>query len=333
MTKAAEPIEDMRRDVRPPVSPATAAALQEACAAAAAIHSALELGVIARISEAPADPAAVATDCGLTPQAAAALLPALAGLDLLKLGDDGRFRPACSGLDQLVELFRPWASLSPVLRGQPRPANAATIAGAESLYPSLVPQLGTLFHPSAEQAAELLAQPGLRVLDIGAGAAPWSLAIATREPSSTVTAVELHAVMRSTHTAVRKAGIEDRYEFVEGSAFEVDWGEPATYDLALIANICHLFDENTNLQLLRRVADALRPAGRVAIVDVLPTERGDGPRPAVLYALGLVLRTSSGRICPYSTFRRWLGQEGFENPCRHELPGPFPFTLITAIRR
>ena len=139
--------------------------------------------------------------------------------------------------------------------------------------------------------------------------------------------------MRSTRTAVRKAGFEDRYEFVEGSAFDVDWGEPATYDLALIANICHLFGENTNLQLLRRVADALRPAGRVAIVDILPTERGDGPRPAVLYALGLVLRTSSGRIYPYSTFRRWLGQGGFEDPRRRELPGPFPFTLITATRR
>jgi hypothetical protein len=108
---------------------------------------------------------------------------------------------------------------------------------------------------------------------------------------------------------------------------------PATYDLALIANICHLFGENANLQLLRRVADALRPAGRVAIVDILPTERGDGPRPAVLYALGLVLRTSSGRIYPYSTFRRWLGQGGFEDPRRRDLPGPFPFTLITATRR
>jgi ubiquinone/menaquinone biosynthesis C-methylase UbiE len=333
MTKAAAPIEHVRSGVLPPITPAQAAAFQDACATAAAIHSARELGVIARVAKAPADPAAVAADCGLTRQGAAALLSALAGLDLLELGDDGRFRPAYSGLVQLVELLRPWASLQPVLRGRPRPANAATIAGAESLYPSLVSQIGALFRPSAEQAAALLAQPRLRVLDIGAGAAPWSLALATREPSSTVIAVDLPAVMRSTRTAVRRAGLEDRYEFVEGSAFDVDWGEPRSYDLALIANICHLFGENANLQLLRRVADALRPAGRVAIVDLLPTEHGDGPRPAVLYALGLVLRTSSGRIYPYSTFRRWLGQAGFEDPSRNDLPGPFPLTLITATRR
>jgi hypothetical protein len=66
---------------------------------------------------------------------------------------------------------------------------------------------------------------------------------------------------------------------------------------------------------------------------IMPTERGDGTRPAVLYALGFILRTSSGRIYPYSTFRRWLGQAGFEDSSRNDLPGPFPFTLITATRR
>jgi hypothetical protein len=144
MTESAAPIEHVRSDALPPITPAQAAAFQEACAAAAAIHSARELGVIARISEAPADPPAVAADCGLTPQGAAALLSALAGLDLLELGGDGRFRPAHSGLVQLVELLRPWAALQPVLRGRPLPANAATIAGAESLYPSVVSQIGAL---------------------------------------------------------------------------------------------------------------------------------------------------------------------------------------------
>jgi SAM-dependent methyltransferase len=139
--------------------------------------------------------------------------------------------------------------------------------------------------------------------------------------------------MRSTRTAARRAGLEGRYEFVEGSAFDVDWGAPASYDLALIANLCHLFAEEANLRLVARVADALRPGGTVPIVDILSTQRGDGPRPAVLYALGLVLRTSSGRIYPHSTFRRWLGEGGFEDVRRRNVPGPFPFTLITAARR
>jgi hypothetical protein len=68
-------------------------------------------------------------------------------------------------------------------------------------------------------------------------------------------------------------------------------------------------------------------------VDILPNERGDGPRSALLYGLGLVLRTGSGRIYPYSTSRRWLDEGGFEGARRHSLSGPFPFTLTTARRR
>jgi len=332
-TEAAAPAERVRPDLRPPITAAQAAVLQDACATAAAIHSALELGVVARVTESPADPAAVAADCGLTQQGARALLSALAGLELLELGDDGCFRPAYSDLAELAELFRPWASLQPALRGERRPADAATTAGAQSLYPRLVSQLGALFRQSADHAAGLLAQPSLQVLDVGAGAAPWSLALAARDPSCRITAVELPGVIASTRAAVRRAGLDDQYEFVEGSAFDVDWGGPASYDLALVANLCHLFDDEANLRLVRRVADALQRNGRVAIVDILPSERGDGPRPAVLYALGLVLRTGSGRIYPYSTFRRWLGEGGFDDIRRHSLPGPYPFTLITARRR
>ena len=79
MNEAAAPIEQVRPDPRPPIAPAQTAALQEACAAAAAIHSAIELGVVARVSEVPADPVDVAADCGLTQQGAEALLSALAG--------------------------------------------------------------------------------------------------------------------------------------------------------------------------------------------------------------------------------------------------------------
>lgn len=333
MTEAAAPTERVRPDQALPITPARAAVLQEACAVAAAIHSARDLGVVARVTEAPAEPAAVAADCGLTQRGAQALLSALAGLDLLELGDDGCFRPASSNLAELAELLRPWASLQPALRGESRPADAATTAGAESLYPRLVAQLGALFRQSAMHAAGLLVQPRLQVLDVGAGAAPWSLALAGRDPSCRITAVELPGVIASTRAAVRRAGLDDQYEFVEGSAFDVDWGEPASYDLALVANLCHLFDGEANLRLVQRVAEALRPGGRIAIVDILPTERGDGPRPAVLYALGLVLRTGSGRIYPYSTFRHWLGEGGFEDTRRHNLPGPYPFTLITGRRR
>ena len=179
------------------------------------------------------------------------------------------------------------------------------------------------FRESGEQAAALLTQPGARVLDVGAGAAPWSLALAARDPGCTVTAVELPSVMSSTRSAVRAAGLDRQYLLGEGDALDVDWDESASFDLALIAN----------LRLLGRVAEALRPGGSVAVVDILANERGDGPRGAALYSLGLLLRTARGRIYPYSTFRRWLDECGFAKVRRRRLAGRLSLSLITAARR
>ena len=311
---------------------ALAAELLETCAGGAAVAPAIELGVVERVEEGPVEPASVAADCGLTPQGTETLLAALAALGLLARADDGRFRPAFSRLTDFVELLRPWASLGPALRGETRQADAATTAGAECLYPNVVWQLALLFRESAEHAAALLT-PGARVLDVGAGAAPWSLALAARDPGCTVTAVELPSVIASTRSAVRAAGLDRQYLFVEGDAFDVDWGESPSFDLGLVANLCHLFDQEANVRPLRRVAEALRPGGSVAVVDILPNERGDGPRGAALYSLGLLLRTARGRIYPYSTFRRWLDECGFAKVRRRRLAGRLSLSLITAARR
>ena len=290
------------------------------------------VGPAASVAEGAVDPASIAANCRLTQPGAEALLVALAALGLLARDEEGRFRPAFSDLAGFAELLRPWGSLGHALRGNPPTTDTATTAGAERLYPNVVRQLALLFRESAEHAA-LLTRPVARVLDVGAGAAPWSLALAKRDPSCIVTAVELPAVMPSTRFAVRAAGLDGRYVFVEGDAFDVDCGERASFDLAFVANLCHLFDEEANVRLLRRVAEALRPGGSIAVVDVLANERGDGPRVAVLYALGLLLRTTRARIYAYSTFRRWLNEGGFEDIRRRDLVGAFPLSLITARRR
>jgi hypothetical protein len=75
MTEAAAPTERVRADQALPITPARAVVFQAARALAAAIHSALDLGVVARVTEAPAELATVAADCGLTQQCAQTLRP------------------------------------------------------------------------------------------------------------------------------------------------------------------------------------------------------------------------------------------------------------------
>lgn len=84
----------------------------------------------------------------------------------------------------------------------------------------------------------------------------------------------------------------------------------------------------------RSCADSTLPARRVwsAVLDVLPNEQLDGPRPAVLYALGLAPRTAAGRIYPFSTYVGWLREAGYEEIVRYDLSAAPPVSLITARR-
>ena len=136
-----------------PSFPAAAlvAKLLEACAAGAAVGSAIDLGVVARIEAGPVAPDRVAADSGLTEQGAESLLAALAALGLVARGDDGRFRPAFSRLTAFAELLQPWGSLPLALPGEWWAADAAITAGAERLYPNVVGQLALLFREGANR--------------------------------------------------------------------------------------------------------------------------------------------------------------------------------------
>jgi len=307
--------------------------LQEALAISSALSAADHLGVLARLDAGPADSITIARDCAISERGVRLLLAALSSLGLIEKDSGDLYRTALPDLAQLTMWITPWGQLTQAIR-EGRPTMAGdTPGGAGALYPEVVSHLGALFAPVAKHAADHLVAQGLRdrVLDLGAGAAPWSLALAARNPDIRVTAVDLPAVLAVTRQVVATSGYDLQFDYLSGDLFTIDLGHSA-YDLAIAGNLCHLFDEATNRRLLRRLFDALHPGGTVAILDALPNERLDGPRPVVLYALGLLLRTNRGQVYPFSTYVGWLRDVGYEAVERIDLSPAPPISLITARR-
>ncbi len=306
-------------------------ALQEALAISSALSAADHLGVLARLDTGPADSITLARDCAIGERGARLLLAALCSLGLIEEGPDSLYHAALPDLAQLTMWITPWGQLAQAMRDD-QPARAGdTPGGAETLYPEVVAHLGEWFALAAERAADHLIDRGQRVLDLGAGAAPWSLALATRNPDMRVTAVDVPGVLAVTRQVVTASGYADRFDYLSGDLFTIDLGRSA-YDLAIAGNLCHLFDEATNRRLLGRLFNALRPGGMLAILDALPNERLDGPRSVVLYALGLLLRTNRGQVYPFSTYVGWLREVGYETVERTDLSPTPPISLITARR-
>lgn len=283
--------------------------------------------MLARLDAGPVDPPGLATACAISERGAGLLLHALAGLGLVATGEDGSWRAALLGLAGLGAASRCWGELTEAVRhGQPA-ILADTPAGAAALYPDTVPHLGRMLASAAERAARHL-PAGLQVLDAGAGAAPWSLAVAARNLACQVTAVDLPDVLPATRRAVAAAGRVAQFRFVGGDLFSVELDQ-AAYDLVIVGNLCHLFDEATNRRLLTRLAAALRPGGTLAVIDVVPDNQAGG-RSLALYELSLFLRTAHGQVHPLAAYERWLRDAGLGPVEQWRLLDDLPVTLLAA---
>jgi ubiquinone/menaquinone biosynthesis C-methylase UbiE len=284
--------------------------LMDVVSTAHVLDAAAELGLIDYLTRGPKDAIELAHGCSTDPAMTGLLLDTLATLGVLRSDASGRYALAIDGLPLMTRAARGWSQLAGVVRSGEPLAKADIAHGAAVFYPDLVPLLSALFTPAARRAAQLLAGTGVDVLDVGAGAAPWSIAVARYSPGVRVTALDLPAVIASTRRAVHAADLGDRFDYLPADMFTCKLPD-AAYDLVLLGNICHLFDETHNRALLQRLRPALRPGGLLAIIDVLASPDPAAQRSISLYALGLRLRTSRGAVHPLAAYQTWTSNAGF----------------------
>lgn len=154
--------------------------------------------------------------------------------------------------------------------------------------------------PAAMQAAEILdiggegETPGPRILDLGCGSAVWSCAMAHRDRHATITAIDHGAALQAATSTAHSIGLNDRWRTIEGDPSDVEIPEPA-FDISLIAQRLTCLDSTQGRQLASRAVKAIRPGGRLVVIDLFR-----GPtRPNLADAvegLKVNLSTRGGRI-------------------------------------
>ncbi|WP_199513860.1 methyltransferase [Nucisporomicrobium flavum] len=306
-------------------------AVAEAIHIVAALRAAERAGVLAALAVAPGPVEDVAARAGTDPRSTRLLLEALDAIGVVA-AEPGRFRLAVPGADQIGGLLATADRLDETVRTGLPPVDVRTADGAGRLYPGAVAALSAAQRDIADRVADVLG-PGVRdVLDVAAGGGVYGIAVARRTPESRVTALDLPEVLPTTRAAVDVAGVAGRFSFWGTDVLTVGEAPAPRFDVAVVANLCHLFDRVTCADLLRRVASLLRPGGRVAVVDVLPAAAGDiaARRAVALYALGLAGRTSAGGVHELGDYRTWLAGAGFEEPDVVPLGGSVPLSLVLA---
>lgn len=152
-----------------------------------------------------------------------------------------------------------------------------------------------------------------RVLDLGAGGGPWTIAVLAACPEGRAVVNDFDPVLDVARRTTAEHGVADRCEFRGGDYFEIDV-EPAGYDLVVLGHVCRAEGAGGAARLIGRAAEALRPGGRVIVADYFQDpERKLNPH-AVLMGVTMMANTINGFTFTTEQFAGWLADAGFVEP-------------------
>jgi len=189
---------------------------------------------------------------------------------------------------------------------------AGTIAPDHHVWVNFARAMAPMSAVPAKKMARLVdKRPAqkLKVLDLAASHGMYGIEIARRNKRAEVIAIDWECVLAVAKENALKAGIDNRYSTIAGSAFEVDYG--SDYDLILLTNFLHHFDMTTCERLLKKVHAALAPHGRAVTVDFVPDAGRVSPPGPAAFCMTMLGTTPHGDAYTYDEFKRVFGNAGF----------------------
>jgi len=309
---------------------------------AAALNTAVALGLFEALAARPRAAADLAADLTLDAGPLADLLDALTGMELLVKTDGvyalapepARFfhpsSPACmlGALRYNIDLYPVWGRLTDTVRtGQPAvpPHNhlgddpertRRFVLGMDSRAAGLAPAL-------------LPALAGLSgtLLDLACGGGTFSRLLAQQQPALRVTQFDLPGVLAVARELAESSPALPRLSFVAGD-YRSD-PLPGVFDTVLYSGALHQETPESARSLARAIRGATRPGGTALVFDLMTEADGTRPLFARLFSLNMRLTSSGGRVFTTDETAALLREAGFSAVSSRFLPG-IPYALVTA---
>ena len=328
-----------------PLTPGLIFDMMQAHQRTAALKAAVELDVFRAVGEGPGDLASIARHCKASERGIRILCDFLA-INGVITKENGKYKhtplsatfldpksPAClasiahflgnaafQDLDKnLTDIVRKGRTSMPG-SGSVEPENPIWVQFAQTMAPMMAPLAGPL------GTVVLNGHNGpMKVLDIAAGHGLFGIEIAKQNPQAKVTGLDWAPVLRVALENATRAGVQDRYDMLPGSAFEVNFGGP--YDAVLLTNFLHHFDVPTNVSLLKKVRSSLKPGGKAATLEFVPNEDRISPPMPAAFAMTMLMSTESGDAYTYSELGSMYQEAGFSNISGHPIPMS-PHTIV-----
>jgi 2-polyprenyl-3-methyl-5-hydroxy-6-metoxy-1,4-benzoquinol methylase len=312
-----------------------------------ALKAAIELDIFRAVGQGPGDVASIARHAKASERGTRILCDFLVVNGLLQK-HDGRYQhtpssaafldptsPSCIAsivhflsrpemlgpLEHLADIVRNGRTVLPG-EGTVEPENPVWVEFAQSMAPMMAPLAG----PLGSVVLQGRTTP-MHVLDIAAGHGLFGIEIAKQNPQAQITGLDWDPVLRVALYNARKAGVQDRYNMLPGSAFDVNFGGP--YDTVLLTNFLHHFDIDTCITLLKKVHGSLKPGGTVATLEFVPNDDRVSPPMPAAFSMTMLLTTVSGDAYTFKELSDMKKKAGFRDVAAHPIPRS-PHTIVIA---
>jgi SAM-dependent methyltransferase len=310
---------------------------QVAYTLARTIMAAVQLDLFEALSAGPLTAEAVSERCHTHPRATRALLKTLTGVGYLR-SDGERYELAAvarkwllgssptSLRGKLLLQVREWEWVTRydefVRTGKPLNIHGTLSSQDWGLYQRGMRSLAGV--SAAEVSRRTPVPRGARdLLDIGGSHGYYSVALCRRHSKLRAVILDLPNAVAHAEKILATEGMGDRVSHRAGDARTEDLGREA-WDVVLVAQLLHHFDEETNRELARRVARALRPGGVFVVQEMIrPASPRELGQVGVLLDLYFAATSASGTwaLDDIASWQRDAGLSVRKPRCLYSLPG------------
>jgi ubiquinone/menaquinone biosynthesis C-methylase UbiE len=257
------------------------------------------------------------------------LLNGLVGIGFLHVSQNGTYQLPADAEKFLVKdrdcyiggmvhhckrLYENWSLLTDAVQSGQPVGGAQSLAQLETYFAELVRGLYVSNYPTAQKLTTLLGigtdVSGQQILDVAGGSAVWSIAMLERDPEGHATVIDFPSVIHVAEDYVQHHHLEERYTYWAGDLEEMEIPD-ASFDIAVMANICHTLGPVATQKAVQKLAKALRPGGRLAIVDFVPDDRRAKPGWPLIFSVNMLITTPEGDVFTSAEYTEWLKNAGF----------------------
>jgi ubiquinone/menaquinone biosynthesis C-methylase UbiE len=187
--------------------------------------------------------------------------------------------------------------------------------------------MGPIMFPVAEQTAKLLeGDAEAKILDVSACHGLFGIAVARVNPNAKIVALDFPNVLAVAKENAERFGVADRYSLLPGDALVIPLG--TGYDAVLIPNLLHHWDRQTIAAFLRKVYAALKPGGRVIVVEFAPNDDRVSPPIPASFVMNMLVNTPGGKAYTLNENLAMLEEAGFTSCDSFQLPPTFETAIV-----